>query len=82
VAALPEPLIRSHLAEGRLMALLPDWGRLMPGVFLYHPSRRQVPMALQVLIRFMQTWRKSAWSGAETPLAAAPLAAAPLDVRA
>ena len=72
VGYLPEPLIASHLAQGRLVRLLEDWSRTLPGIFLYHPSRRQPPMPLQVFLRFVESWRKryrrvqSAASPAET----------------
>jgi hypothetical protein len=33
---------------------------VLPGVFLYHPSRRQTPMPLQVFLRFIEKWRKNA----------------------
>jgi len=58
VGLLPEPMVTSHLAEGRLVPLLEDWSRTLPGVFLYHPSRRQTPMALEVFLRFIEKWRK------------------------
>ena len=58
VARLPEPIVASHVAQGRLISLLDDWSITKPGVFLYHPSRRQTPMPLQVFLRFVETWRK------------------------
>ncbi len=60
VGYLPEPMIASQLAEGRLVVLLEDWSRTLPGVFLYHPSRRQTPMPLEVFLRFVEKWRKHA----------------------
>jgi hypothetical protein len=33
---------------------------MVPGVFLYYPSRRQTPMPLQVFLRFLEQWRKQA----------------------
>ena len=58
VARLPEPIVASHVAQGRLVSLLEDWSTTKPGVFLYHPSRRQTPMPLQVFLRFVEKWRK------------------------
>ena len=58
VAYLPTPMIASHLAQGRLVPLLEDWSRTVPGIFLYHPSRRQPPMPLQVFLKFVEKWRK------------------------
>jgi DNA-binding transcriptional LysR family regulator len=60
VAYLPEPMVAEHLALGRLVVLLDHWSRTLPGVFLYHPNRRQPPMPLQVFLRFVETWRKRA----------------------
>jgi DNA-binding transcriptional LysR family regulator len=58
VGYLPEPIVASHIAQGRLVSLLQDWSITKPGIFLYHPSRRQPPMPLQVFLRFVETWRK------------------------
>ena len=58
VGCLPEPMVCSHLAAGRLVSLLDGWSRELPGVFLYHPSRRQPPMPLQVFLRFVEKWRR------------------------
>jgi DNA-binding transcriptional LysR family regulator len=60
VGYLPEPIVAPYLARGRLVSLLEDWRRTHHGVFLYHPSRRQTPMPLQVFLRFIETWRKTA----------------------
>jgi DNA-binding transcriptional LysR family regulator len=60
VGHLPAPIVASHLAQGRLVSLLEDWSRTMPGIFLYHPSRRQTPTPLQVFLRFVEKWRKLA----------------------
>jgi DNA-binding transcriptional LysR family regulator len=58
IAYLPEPMIAPHVAAGRLVILLDGWSRTVPGFFLYHPSRRQPPMPLQVFLRFIEKWRK------------------------
>ena len=60
IGYLPEPIVATHIAQGRLAVLLEAWGRTLPGVFLYHPSRRQTPMPLQVFLRFVEKWRTSA----------------------
>ena len=41
-----EPLLR----EGRLVRVLEDWCPRFPGMFLYHPMRRQMPAALRAFI--------------------------------
>lgn len=58
IAYLAEPLAAPHLAQGRLVALLEGWSCTLPGIFLYHPSRRQTPMPLKVFIQFVETWRE------------------------
>ncbi|WP_257165313.1 LysR family transcriptional regulator [Bradyrhizobium sp. SRS-191] len=60
VAYLVEPMVDPHLADGRLVRLLPDWNYATPGLFLYHPSRRQPPMPLQVFLDFVKRWRGDA----------------------
>jgi DNA-binding transcriptional LysR family regulator len=57
VGYLPEPMVAPLIDQGALVSLLPDWARTVPGVFLYHPSRRQAPMALQALIAFIAASR-------------------------
>jgi DNA-binding transcriptional LysR family regulator len=58
IAYVAEPLAASLLAEGRLVALLQGWCSTLPGVFLYYPSRHQIPMPLLVFLRFIEKWRK------------------------
>ena len=41
-----EPLLR----DGRLIRVLEDWCPRFPGMFLYHPMRRQMPAALRAFI--------------------------------
>jgi DNA-binding transcriptional LysR family regulator len=60
VGYMPEPIVAQHLAQGRLVILLEEWSDTLPGLFLYHPSRRQTPMPLQVFIRFIEKWRRQA----------------------
>jgi DNA-binding transcriptional LysR family regulator len=53
VGYIPELLVSSHVASGRLVRLLEDWCGHVSGVFLYYPSRRQMPGALRAFIDFM-----------------------------
>ena len=43
-----------HLAAGRLIPLLEDWCPSFTGFYLYYPSRRQVPRAVEALVRFLR----------------------------
>lgn len=45
------PFVRSD----QLVTLLEDWSPPFPGLFLYYPSRRQVPTTLRVFIEYLQT---------------------------
>ncbi len=54
VGYVPELLISSHLADGRLVRLLENSYGHVSGVFLYYPSRRQMPGALRAFIDFMR----------------------------
>jgi DNA-binding transcriptional LysR family regulator len=60
VGYMPETIVASHVARGRLAIVLEAWSRTLPGIYLYHPSRRQTPTPLQVFIRFVENWRKHA----------------------
>jgi DNA-binding transcriptional LysR family regulator len=50
IAYLYEDDAEDDIRAGRLMRVLEDWCPLLPGYFLYHPSRRQTPPALAALI--------------------------------
>jgi DNA-binding transcriptional LysR family regulator len=54
VGYVPERLISSHVANGHLVRLLQNWCGIVSGVFLYYPSRRQMPGALRAFIDFMR----------------------------
>ncbi len=54
IGYVSEPLIRTHIANGALVPLLGEWRGRMSGVFLYYPSRRQMPGTLRALIDFMR----------------------------
>ena len=55
VGYVSELLMSSHVANGRLVPLLGNWCGHVSGVFLYYPSRRQMPGALRAFIDFMRT---------------------------
>jgi DNA-binding transcriptional LysR family regulator len=50
LAQLPSPLVRAAVADGQLQSLLPRFAVTIPGVFLYHPGRRQVLPKLRAFI--------------------------------
>jgi len=50
LAQVPEPIAAAALAAGRLVHVLEPFAPLTPGVFLYHPHRRQVTPKLRAFI--------------------------------
>jgi DNA-binding transcriptional LysR family regulator len=50
LAQMPGPLAKAQIADGRLQALLKPFAITAPGVFLYHPGRRQVLPKLRAFI--------------------------------
>jgi DNA-binding transcriptional LysR family regulator len=50
LAQVPSPLAAAPIADGRLQALLTRFAVTTPGVFLYHPGRRQVLPKLRAFI--------------------------------
>jgi DNA-binding transcriptional LysR family regulator len=45
-----EQYVAEHIARGRLVRVLEDWCPPFDGYFLYYPSRRHQPRALQALV--------------------------------
>jgi DNA-binding transcriptional LysR family regulator len=54
LAQLPAPIARAPIAEGRLQVLLTPFAVTTPGVFLYHPGRRQVLPKLRAFIEHVR----------------------------
>jgi DNA-binding transcriptional LysR family regulator len=54
LAQVPGPLAKAAIAEGRLQALLTPFAVTTPGVFLYHPGRRQVLPKLRAFIEHIK----------------------------
>jgi DNA-binding transcriptional LysR family regulator len=50
LARVPRSSAEAYLANGSLVAVLEDWRPRSVGFYLYYPSRRQMPAALQALI--------------------------------
>jgi DNA-binding transcriptional LysR family regulator len=55
LAQVPGPLAKAAIAEGRLQALLTPFAVTTPGVFLYHPGRRQVLPKLRASLNTSNT---------------------------
>jgi DNA-binding transcriptional LysR family regulator len=54
LAQVPGPLAQAAIANGRLQALLTPFAVTLPGVFLYHPGRRQVLPKLRAFIEHVR----------------------------
>jgi DNA-binding transcriptional LysR family regulator len=54
LAQVPGPLAKAPIADGRLRALLTSFAVTTPGVFLYHPGRRQVLPKLRAFIEHVK----------------------------
>ena len=54
LAQAPAPLARAALEDGRLQALMTRFAVTTPGVFLYHPGRRQVLPKLRAFIEHVK----------------------------
>ena len=50
-----EAHVTEHLARGRLVRVLEDWCPPFEGYFVYYPSRRHQPAALQALVDSLRT---------------------------
>jgi DNA-binding transcriptional LysR family regulator len=46
--------VEADVAAGRLISLLEDWQPAPAQIFLYYPSRRQVPAPLQAFVEFLR----------------------------
>ena len=50
LALAPEPLALQAIREGQLLRVLDDFATMTPGVYLYHPGKRQVLPKLRAFI--------------------------------
>jgi DNA-binding transcriptional LysR family regulator len=55
IGYMSEPIISTRVADGQLVPLLGDWCGHLSGLYLYYPSRRQVPGPLRAFIDFMRS---------------------------
>ena len=54
LAQVPGPLAKAPIADGRLQALLTRFAVTVPGLFLYHPGKRQVLPKLRAFIEHVR----------------------------
>jgi DNA-binding transcriptional LysR family regulator len=52
VAYLPYNTAAPSIRDGRVVSLLKDWCPVLSGIYVYYPSRRQIPAPLQAFVDF------------------------------
>lgn len=52
IAYLSHNMAAPYRADGRLVPILAAWCKALSGVYIYYPSRRQIPAPLQAFITF------------------------------
>jgi DNA-binding transcriptional LysR family regulator len=60
IAYVPESAAQKFLRDGRLTKLLDDWSPLIPGLRLYYPGRRHVPVGLRALVDLLKELQSTA----------------------
>jgi DNA-binding transcriptional LysR family regulator len=51
--------IHQHLADGRLIPVLPEWTHTQAGFYLYTPTREQMPSKVRALLDFLTEKRET-----------------------
>jgi DNA-binding transcriptional LysR family regulator len=74
IGYLGEPVISTQIENGQFVPLLGEWCGHLSGIYLYYPSRRQVPAPLRAFIDFVRNRPTSS-----TPRAANPRKGALLE---
>ncbi|RDK01027.1 LysR family transcriptional regulator [Paraburkholderia lacunae] len=59
LAQLPEPMVAEGLRAGKLVHVLEPFAPVIPGVFLYYPSRRQIMPKLRAFIDHVKNYPAS-----------------------
>ena len=59
LARVPRHAVEPHLAARTLVTVLEDWRPKSVGFYLYYPSRRQMPAALQALVEMLKAQASS-----------------------
>jgi DNA-binding transcriptional LysR family regulator len=54
IAYMPDTVAQPYLERGELLAVLDEWCPKIPGLFLYYPGHRHVPLGLQAFIAVLK----------------------------
>jgi DNA-binding transcriptional LysR family regulator len=52
IAYLSRVMAAPYVSDGRVVTLLDDWCPTLSGIYIYYPSRRQVPAPLEAFVAF------------------------------
>lgn len=55
LAQIPQPVVEGPIAQGKLASVLDDIAATTPGVFLYHPGKRQILPKLRAFIDYLKS---------------------------
>lgn len=55
LAQIPQPVVEGPIAQGKLESVLDDIAATTPGVFLYHPGKRQILPKLRAFIDHLKS---------------------------
>jgi DNA-binding transcriptional LysR family regulator len=55
LAQIPQPIVEGPIAQGKLESVLNDIAATTPGVFLYHPGKRQILPKLRAFIDHLKS---------------------------
>jgi len=69
LARVPLHTVQAHLAAKTLVEVLEDWKPRSVGFYLYYPSRRRMPAALQALIAMLKAQASARTDDASEPRA-------------
>ena len=61
IGLAPSTHCEEHIARGRLVRLLPKWSSPPVPVFAVYPSRKFLPMRLNVFLEALAAWRSPLW---------------------
>jgi DNA-binding transcriptional LysR family regulator len=54
IAYMPDMVARPYLGRGELLSVLDDWCPAIPGLFLYYPGHRHVPLGLKAFVAVLE----------------------------
>ena len=61
IGLLPSTFCDESIARGELVRLLPKWATAPVPVFAVYPSRRFLPLRLNVFLEALATWKSPLW---------------------